>query len=322
MAGIDAELEIDTPGVADTGGSAGIGGGGSGGGGSGGGGSGGGSGGAPVIDAPITTDLSGFDLSGFDLSAFDRPSGDPGGMPETAREVAAEVPRDAGNEVAPADTADPIERNLVGYWKFDEGGGTTLRDSSGRGNDGTIRNTAAWASGAANLPPIKFANPAAINLTGAVSATAGTTALPANNAAQTIAVWAYVRSTGTDQYMVCLWNQASSNAVALGVRAGQIQAWKWNTITLVATAPPATNSWHHVAYTYDGVTHKLYIDGAAPATGTVAPNAATVTVTEIGAWNNSALFNGQLDDLRIYNVALTAAQVAKLAAGEYAATGP
>jgi alpha-N-arabinofuranosidase len=271
----------------------------------------GGSGGAPAIDAPVITDLS----------VFDAPD-DVGQMPEAAMETAGDVPRDVGNEMAPADAGNVIEPNLVGYWKFDEGGGTTVRDSSGKGNDGTLRNTAAWASGAANLPPIKFANAAAISLTGAASATAGTAAIPANNAVQTISVWAYLRSTGTDQYILCLWNQAASNAVALGIRPGRLQVWKWNTTPLVVTAPPAINSWHHIAYTFDGVTHKLYVDGAAPATGTTAPNTAAVTVAEIGAWNNSSLLDGQLDDLRIYNVALTAAQVAKLAAGEYSATGP
>ena len=36
------------------------------------------------------------------------------------------------------------ESGLSGYWKMDEGSGTTVADSSGNGNDGTITNGAEW----------------------------------------------------------------------------------------------------------------------------------------------------------------------------------
>jgi len=34
--------------------------------------------------------------------------------------------------------------DLVGYWRMDEGTGTTVKDYSGNGNDGTITNGAEW----------------------------------------------------------------------------------------------------------------------------------------------------------------------------------
>src|SRR6056297_596327 len=45
---------------------------------------------------------------------------------------------------------DPVNRdpNLVGYWKFDEGSGTTAYDSSGNGNDGTLTNGPIWSTDA------------------------------------------------------------------------------------------------------------------------------------------------------------------------------
>ena len=39
--------------------------------------------------------------------------------------------------MAPLADAD-IKTGLVGYWKLDEGVGTTVRDSSGNGNHGTF----------------------------------------------------------------------------------------------------------------------------------------------------------------------------------------
>ncbi len=37
---------------------------------------------------------------------------------------------------------------------------------------------------------------------------------------------------------------------------------------------PAAGGWHHVAYTFDGTTHKLYLDGGTPNTSTTAANTA------------------------------------------------
>jgi hypothetical protein len=247
-------------------------------------------------------------------------SGGAGAQVDVARDLAAETaPKDAASDAV--DAGDPTERNLVGYWKFDEGSGTTLRDSSGKGNGATIINAVSWISAAASLPSLKFADAAAINFNGSAHATVGTPTLPATNAVQSITFWLNLKSTAGEQYIVCLWNQ-SQNAIALGIRLGQLTAWKWGPNNLVAMAPPALNSWHHVAYTYDGTTHKLYLDGGTPVTSTVLPNADFVTHAEISAYNGGGFLNGQLDELRIYNVALTATQVGNLAAGAFAATGP
>jgi hypothetical protein len=43
----------------------------------------------------------------------------------------------------PARAQDP---SLLGWWKLDDGSGTTAVDSSGRGNDGTINNPEGWVS--------------------------------------------------------------------------------------------------------------------------------------------------------------------------------
>ncbi|UCE46458.1 MAG: hypothetical protein JSW47_12645, partial [Phycisphaerales bacterium] len=43
--------------------------------------------------------------------------------------------------------ASPAEAELVGWWKFDEGSGTTAADSSGKGNDGTLGGSASWDVG-------------------------------------------------------------------------------------------------------------------------------------------------------------------------------
>lgn len=41
----------------------------------------------------------------------------------------------------------PLDENLIGYWSFNEGSGTTLKDSSGNGNDGIVHGNPAWTTG-------------------------------------------------------------------------------------------------------------------------------------------------------------------------------
>jgi hypothetical protein len=45
------------------------------------------------------------------------------------------------------------QANLVAYWKFDEGSGTTAYDSSGQANNGTLQNGPAWVVSGAPLMP-------------------------------------------------------------------------------------------------------------------------------------------------------------------------
>jgi len=321
---LDAAPGFDGPGAGGTGGDPGAGGDPGSGGlpGSGGAGTGGvGTGGAGTGGAGTGGAGTGGTKPPIDAAMGGTPgSGGAGADVAVAVDLAAETaPRDVATDAV--DAGDPAERNLVGYWKFDEGSGTTLRDSSGKGNGATIASAVNWISAAASLPSLKFTNAAAINFNGTGHAAVGTPTLPATNAVQSITFWLNLKSTAGEQYIVCLWNQ-SQNAISLGIRLGQLTAWKWGPNNLVAMAPPSLNSWHHVAYTFDGTTHRLYLDGGTPVTSTIAPNDAVVTRAEISAYNGGGFLNGQMDDLRIYNVALTATQIGNLAAGAFAATGP
>jgi Concanavalin A-like lectin/glucanases superfamily len=100
------------------------------------------------------------------------------------------------------------------------------------------------------------------------------------------------------------------------VRAGGIFGGKW--VYLDSTAAVPLNKWTHVAATYDGTAVKVYVNGvlsgSTPATGPTFVNDNPLTV---GAKNRrdllpptlEALFCGGIDDFRLYNRALTGAQV-------------
>jgi hypothetical protein len=73
----------------------------------------------------------------------------------------------------------------------------------------------------------------------------------------------------------------------------------------------STGQTYHVVGTFDGVTQRLYLNGAQ--VGSVAlAGSATVTPSalDIGSWNGSSeFFNGTIDEVAVYNKALTATRV-------------
>lgn len=73
-----------------------------------------------------------------------------------------------------------------------------------------------------------------------------------------------------------------------------------------------SNTWSHVAFTWDGAVRRLYVNGRqvaqAPLTGAAAKSAGPLRIG--GDPTHSEWFRGRIDDLRIYNRALSAAEVA------------
>jgi hypothetical protein len=206
---------------------------------------------------------------------------------------------------------------LVGYWKLDETAGTTAADSSGNGNAGT------WASGASattSVPAaITFSDPRAIALDGTANGyvTLGTNNMPANNAPQSIALWFKGSTNGANQNFLVMANPTSASAVQLGFRGSNLIAWNWGGNTLVSTAAPSNNAWHHVVYTYDGESDSIYVDGVLKATSTTAPHqTGTPTVGYLGTYSpGNEMFTGSLDDVRVYTRALSTVEISILSGG-------
>ena len=80
------------------------------------------------------------------------------------------------------------------------------------------------------------------------------------------------------------------------------------------------NTWHHVATTYDGARLRVFIDGKAA--GSKAITGRTCVSGQplaVGAKNApakgllEAFFDGRMDDVRIYNRALSATEIGQLA---------
>jgi hypothetical protein len=215
---------------------------------------------------------------------------------------------------------DPTETGIVGYWKLDEGQSTTARDVSGNGNTGTLSASGStWTN-----PPgtITFDDAAGVKLDGTGYVTLGATGLPAANAAETISVWVKLGSTSGTQDFIALGDGAG-HGVKLGLNGGTLAAFTWAGTSLVTGTTPVDGAWHNVVYSYDGVgTNNLYVDGVAVSPTGTAHQSGSTTVAYLGTYDGSnERYNGSIDDVRVYNTALTAAQVGQISKGRYAGTG-
>jgi len=215
----------------------------------------------------------------------------------------------AGNLATSADftfkTISPLNVGLVAAYNFDEGAGLTTADYSGNSNTGTLVN-ASWTKG-------KAGNALSFNGNNSYATTPGA-ALPAMNTALSIAYWLSTNSKPTSlQPVVSLGNDVQQMSIQAGYRDSKIGVWQNPGSWLVTSTPPSARAWHHVAYTYDGQIHRLYVDGVEVSTSTITPSAAVSTNLQIGRiLNGSDFLKASLDELRVYNRALTAAEIQSL----------
>ena len=163
--------------------------------------------------------------------------------------------------------------------------------------------------GTADIGPAVVASSLRLNGSGQYVAIGGNATVPTGNSAYTIEAW--VKPTAMGGYGIIGWGGygggSSCNALRLSP-TGLVNYW-WSNDLEVPTASLA-GAWHHVAATYDGTIRTLYLDGVAIGSdrpGTV--GVAGAGSLRIGSTNSSDYFNGNIDEVRVWNVARTAAQL-------------
>ena len=159
-------------------------------------------------------------------------------------------------------------------------------------------------------------------------ATSGTAGFPSGAAPQAISLWVrYPQPSDTEAFIVLRRDEASG--VEFGIRNGTLEAWTvfgGRTLVEAPSLPPA-GVWHHVAFVLapsdGGVEAALYVDGGLSATGAVQPNNLTPISCWIGSHDGlSELYQGEMDEIRIWNVERTGEEVVQEMQGSVPATQP
>ena len=204
---------------------------------------------------------------------------------------------------------------LVGHWAFDEGVGAYTSDSAVTGA-GTLVNGASWVPG-----PSGYAV--------AMDGYDDYIALPnfdVTGYGITLAAWVWHESFpwGVEQRIISkaddpterrsFWTLAQTNVgenrLQFRLKAGG------STTTLTAWAGDLPlNSWYHAAATYDGATMRLYVNGEevgyTAKTGSI-PGGSVIPVHLGRSPEGSNYLHGGLEDVRVYSVALSPAEIAEL----------
>lgn len=207
-----------------------------------------------------------------------------------------------------------LENLQVYYNTFDpssyvKGQGATFKDISGNNRNGTIAGSPSW-----NVNYFTFSND---------NISTPNLAIPLTEVHST-EVWIYPTNNGVVyQYNAQATPNVSYHHSAIEIVAGRVEYGLWNGTAISSTGGTeliSFNEWHQVVLTYDGTTCRGYLDGALAGsvnvswdspeedTGSLYMNFGSQDTTDQG---DGTYFDGRMGIIRIYNVALSASQVAQ-----------
>ena len=205
---------------------------------------------------------------------------------------------------------------LVGHWTFDgqDMAGERAYDRSGQNNTGTLTNGPTRAIGKIGQ---------ALNFDGVNDdvSTNNTVDLPGE---MSVFAWIKSNTVQTDafgDYIVASNNEAQFTLAHDTYVGGGILEARWNNerISSCEVGTITVGKWYHVGFTRTGSsgnwTCRVYINGALAKTGTgIATNPGVAGIVRIGSRQSGTyfLFDGLIDDVRIYNRALSEQEVKQL----------
>jgi glucose/arabinose dehydrogenase len=202
-------------------------------------------------------------------------------------------------------SAPPPPSGLVAAYAFGEGAGTFVGDLSGAGNHGT-------ANGGSYTPSGRYGSALAFNGLSDVVVVPDANSLDLTNGltieawvfpTTTLSSWKAIAQKETDAYF--LNANTGTNKVGMG------GTWSGSVASLSGPNGLVPNQWTHVAGTYNGSQLRLYVNGAQVATQSRTGNL-QVTGSPLRLGGNTystEYFPGRIDELRIYNRALSLAEI-------------
>jgi VCBS repeat-containing protein len=216
------------------------------------------------------------------------------------------------------------DTGLLGYWKFDEGSGTTAADSSDYHNNGTLSGGAAFTTTAA--PITYYADPGSLRVSSVTTGVVTVTNSAVNRLTNNFTAMGWIRPNSVSGYqrVIATARTKSNNGWSMGLWYGTLlfsTNGKKDYYSSSSSSGLKAGQWYHVAAVMDSSNAvTFYLDGVLVGTiaGASPAVADTDDVLQIGgstASGGSALidpFNGLIDDLRVYDHAMTASDIADL----------
>ena len=203
----------------------------------------------------------------------------------------------------------PLAGGPVAAYSMDQGAGTALPDVSGTGNNGIIAG-ATWITGG------RFGS--ALNFNGATHmvSVADSASLDLTTG-MTQEAWVRPSALGGDWRTVLLKERPGGLVYSLYAHGTDSTNVPMTEISINGAATVAGTStlplgvWTHIASTYDGATMRFFVNGVQVAqraqTGSIVTSTGALRIGANTIWREA--FVGDIDEVRIYNRGLTAAEI-------------
>ena len=213
-----------------------------------------------------------------------------------------------------------LQAENIAWWKFDEGSGSTAYDSSGNDHHAEVLGTPEWGDG-----PLGFAG--ALNFSATVGANCGDFDPTGGTGVFTLTLWCLWDGTSGTQHFLTKSNAwgADTMMFQVEVKAGDSNpdrtdrvalAYQGSTQAILHVVPK--NEWAHMALVFDGTNATGYVNGVDEAgpqpTGIGAYVDAPVLIGV--TWNGTRVFQGLLDDMRLFDRVLTETEIMSIMAGD------
>jgi len=204
-----------------------------------------------------------------------------------------------------------ISTNLITWYKFDEGSGSTALDSGSNGFNATEYGSPPYITGKIG--------PYALSLSTSTQYATGTIPTTLTN---NISVSAWVRWNGVSgNYTIWFNGNGGSNGYGMTLGNGACGAGNYVNVVLGAISCDAlsnttytlpANQWVQLVIVRDSGTWKLYVNGTLTVTGGTTGPGTPVGSFQVGSNTNTYDFPGSIDDVRLYSRALSATDVTQL----------
>ncbi len=210
----------------------------------------------------------------------------------------------------------------IAWWKFDDGSGTTPVDSSSNNITGSF--TTVHPTWSTDVPSVSFSDPYSLDFTGTGDGVHFSWPSGLNMAAtdpRTFSVWFKPigdgETSGSSYDRIYSWTsdafEVAGNFGSPSVHEIAFYDGSWEDTGFALT--PGT--WYHITFTFDGQSEYLYVGDVQKYAASTTARALSGTFavgTRVQGPDNEGI-NGRIDDVRIYNSALSASQIANLTAG-------
>lgn len=211
----------------------------------------------------------------------------------------------------------------VGIWDFNEGSGGTATDASGYNNHGTLVNGPVWRCASTDSDYTPSGKGCSLGFDGVNDYVIVNNNFVVSPTSLTISAW--FKKTGEGANYECVLHKSSDNSIGnseywLGVDSNDYLTATIGARTGVGWAAGQTSIkatlgvWYYLVASWDGSVVRIYIDGKYIKQYSLTSYGSLTTPTRFGASLNGAgyLFNGFINDVRIYEQALSLAQIRKL----------